>query len=85
MKSRLEKLDPTGNFSLCLVSFVGTVGLSALMILPILVGSYVDYLGFGEDTAGWISADTQPIHLIHYLSCVRDVASLTKAGYGLPR
>ena len=56
MKSRLEKLDPNGNFSLCLVSFVGTVGLSALMILPILVGSYVDYLDFGEDTAGWISA-----------------------------
>lgn len=26
------------------------------MILPIFVSAYVDYLGFGEDTAGWISA-----------------------------
>ena len=56
MKSRVEKLDPDGTFSLCLISLVGTIGLSALMILPILVGSYVDYLGFGVDTAGWISA-----------------------------
>jgi len=56
MKSVKEKLDPDGNTSLCLISFVGTIGLSALMILPILVGAYVDYLGFAEDTAGWISA-----------------------------
>lgn len=56
MKSQLERLDPNGVLSLCLISFVGTIGLSSLMILPILVGSYVDYLGFAEDTAGWISA-----------------------------
>ena len=56
LKSQLEKLDPAGSLSLCMVSFVGTIGLSALMILPILVGSYIDYLGFAEDTAGWISA-----------------------------
>ncbi len=52
----LKKLNPDGTPSLCLVSFIGTVGLSPLMILPILVGSYVDHLGFAEDTAGWISA-----------------------------
>ncbi len=56
MNQQLEKLNPDGALSLCLISFIGTVGLSALMILPILVGSYVDYLGFAEDTAGWISA-----------------------------
>jgi len=56
MNRYLKKLNPDGAPSLCLVSFIGTVGLSALMILPILVGSYVDYLGFAEDTAGWISA-----------------------------
>ena len=56
LKSRLQNLNPAGSLSLCMVSFVGTIGLSSLMILPILVGSYVDYLGFGEDTAGWISA-----------------------------
>lgn len=44
MKSRLEKLNPNGLLSLCLVSFVGTIDLSALMILPIMVGSYVDYV-----------------------------------------
>ena len=56
MQHYLKKLNPDGVPSLCLVSFIGTVGLSALMILPILVGSYIDYLGFAEDTAGWISA-----------------------------
>lgn len=56
MKSPLTKLDPNGIPSLCLISIVGTIGLSSLMILPILVGAYVDYLGFAEDTAGWISA-----------------------------
>lgn len=52
MKLRLEKLDPNGGLSLCRISYVGAVGLSALMILPILAGSCIDYLGFGEDTAG---------------------------------
>jgi len=56
MNRYLERLNPDGAPSLCLISFVGTIGLSSLMILPILVGSYVDYLGFAEDTAGWISA-----------------------------
>jgi len=56
MRLRFFSLDPDSNLSLCVISFVGTIGLSALMILPIMVGAYVDYLGFGEDTAGWISA-----------------------------
>ncbi|MCP3675183.1 MAG: MFS transporter [Gammaproteobacteria bacterium] len=56
MKSFFESLNPDGNLSLCLISFVGTVGLTALVILPILVGSYIDYLGFAENAAGWISA-----------------------------
>jgi len=56
IKSYPEKLNPDSNLSICLISFVGTIGLSALMILPLLVGSYIDYLGFAEDTAGWISA-----------------------------
>jgi len=56
IRSRLKNLDPNGSFSLILLGLVGTIGSSALMILPFFVGTYVDYLGFGEDTAGWVSA-----------------------------
>lgn len=55
LKPFFERLDPAGVLSLCIISVMGTVGLSALMLLPLLVGAYVDYLGFAEDTAGWIS------------------------------
>jgi predicted MFS family arabinose efflux permease len=55
LNTYLARLDPAGITSLCIISVMGTVGLSALMLLPLLVGAYVDYLGFAEDTAGWIS------------------------------
>lgn len=50
-----QHLNPEGTFSLCILSIMGTVGLSALMLLPLLVGTYVDHLGFSEDIAGWVS------------------------------
>lgn len=43
MKLQLKNLDPNGIPSLCLVSIVGTIGLSSLMILPILVGVYIGF------------------------------------------
>ena len=49
-----NKLDPAGNVSLCIISAIATVALYALMLLPLMVGTYVDHLGFPEDTAGWI-------------------------------
>jgi predicted MFS family arabinose efflux permease len=86
LSTQFSKLDPEGTLSLCIISFMGTVGLSALMLLPLMVGAYVDYLGFGEDTAGWISG----INLAGIAFMTLIVSLKTKrwplervAGYGL--
>ena len=55
-QSLFQRLNPNGSLSLLIIGLIGTMGLYSLMILPILVGAYVDYLGFSEDTAGWVSA-----------------------------
>ncbi|WP_339670011.1 MFS transporter [Dasania marina] len=56
IKVFIQRLNPNGSLSLLLIGLIGTIGLYSLMILPILVGAYIDYLGFDEDTAGWVSA-----------------------------
>ena len=38
-----------------LVAWVGSVGWIPVLILPVIVGGYVEYLGFSEETAGWIA------------------------------
>jgi len=80
MKSRLEKLDPNGNFSLCLVSFVGTVGLSALMILPITVvvaGQFSNLVGnsMGPAMAALLVGGGEYVPAI-WMACGLFVASL---------
>lgn len=56
LRHHFQRLNPAGWFSLCIISVMGTIGLSALMLLPLLVGTYIDHLGFAEDTAGWIAS-----------------------------
>lgn len=41
---------------LCLLSVLGVVGLSGLMLLPVLLGAYVDFLSLSETQAGWITS-----------------------------
>lgn len=54
--AQLKKLNPDGVCSFALIGAAATVSLTGLMILPILVGAYVDYLGHSESTAGWVSS-----------------------------
>ena len=39
-----------------LISLLGCVSLMPLLVLPILVGAYVDELGLGESGAGWVAS-----------------------------
>ncbi|RJL20766.1 MFS transporter [Paracoccus siganidrum] len=52
----LVGLDPDGWAAQTLAGFVGSVALSPLMLLPVLVYAYDVKLGFGPDTAGRISS-----------------------------
>lgn len=47
---------PESFYSLSLISLLGTLGASALMVMPILVYSYVDFAGFTESDAGLIAS-----------------------------
>lgn len=49
-------LDQDGLTAQVLASYVGSIALSPLMLLPVLVYAYDVYLGFGPDMAGWISS-----------------------------
>ncbi|MDS9469022.1 MFS transporter [Paracoccus sp. MBLB3053] len=52
----LSGLNPDGWASQILTGFVGSIALSPLMLLPVLVYAYDAHLGFGPDTAGRISS-----------------------------
>ncbi|GAA6150588.1 MFS transporter [Pseudoteredinibacter isoporae] len=41
---------------ICLLSVLGVIGLSGLMLLPVLLGAYVDFLGLSESQAGWVTS-----------------------------
>ena len=56
LKAFIQRFNPNGSLSRLLIGLIGTIGLYSLMILPILVGAYIDYLGFDADTAGWVSS-----------------------------
>ncbi|WP_019528053.1 MFS transporter [Dasania marina] len=55
-KAPTTTLASGNNLSLCLISFVATISLWPLMVMPIIVGAYIDYLGFDEGSAGWVSS-----------------------------
>lgn len=54
--SSFRKLNQDGLTAQVLASYVGSIALSPLMLLPILVYAYDVHLGFGPDMAGWISS-----------------------------
>src|SRR5262245_29229662 len=54
--TRMTQLDPDCWTSQILASFVGSIALSPLMLLPVLVYAYDSFLGYGPDVAGWISS-----------------------------
>ncbi|MBB6521033.1 MFS transporter [Pseudoteredinibacter isoporae] len=53
---QLGQLRSDSIIGLCLLSVLGVVGLSGLMLLPVLLGAYVDFLGFSESHAGWVTS-----------------------------
>jgi predicted MFS family arabinose efflux permease len=56
IKTPFSALTPDSNLSLCLISFIATISLWPLMIMPVLLGAYIDHLGFEESAAGFISS-----------------------------
>ncbi|MTH76961.1 MFS transporter [Paracoccus aestuariivivens] len=52
----LGALNPESWVAQTLAGFVGSIALSPLMLLPVLVYAYDVHLGFGPDTAGRISS-----------------------------
>ncbi len=56
MFSKLRTMNPESTLTICLASFVGVMALTPLMILPILVFAYDEFLGFGPDVAGRVSS-----------------------------
>lgn len=49
-----QRLAPESLPSVLLLSILGVIGLSGLMLLPIFVGVFVDYQGLSEMEAGWV-------------------------------
>ena len=56
MPNLLQLFASHSNFKLSAISFMATVSLWPLMIMPIVVGSYVDHLGYSDEQAGWLSS-----------------------------
>ncbi|MBU3030459.1 MFS transporter [Paracoccus marinaquae] len=52
----LSRFDADGWTAQILAGFVGSIALSPLMLLPVLVYAYDVHLGFGPDTAGWVAS-----------------------------
>ncbi|MBD9527300.1 MULTISPECIES: MFS transporter [Paracoccus] len=55
-KNGLGGLNPDGWLAQTMAGFVGSIALSPLMLLPVLVYAYDEHLGFGPDMAGRISS-----------------------------
>ena len=56
MSAHLHFLSRHSIFKLFAISFVATISLWPLMIMPIVVGSYVAHLGYSDEHAGWLSS-----------------------------
>lgn len=56
LSDRLQQLDPDSWAAQILVGFAGSIALSPLMLLPVMVYTYDTVLQYGPDMAGWISS-----------------------------
>ncbi|NVO57433.1 MFS transporter [Rhodobacteraceae bacterium B1Z28] len=56
MLSKLRTMNPDSPLTISIASFVGVMALTPLMLLPILVYVYDEFLEFGPDIAGRVSS-----------------------------
>ena len=71
-KRRFATLAPDSVHALSMVCLIGAIAWIPVVMLPIFVGTYIDHLGFSDETSGWVvSANIAGIGLISLIVSLR--------------